>query len=178
MIERRFDEALEALSPLGELVPIGGGRLPTAKAQLRGEVLAAAGNKAAARSAFEDARAGYEKLLRTRPDDAPTIMNLARIDASVGRLDRARSEAARASALLPESKDALLGVKLSKRRVEILIEMGELNAALSEIERLATVNAGFDFGDLQWPVFDPLRAHPRFQQVLAHLRGSSAEARR
>ena len=178
MIERRFDEAFEALSALRELVPIGGGRLPTAKAQLRGEVLAAAGNKAAARSAFEDARAAYEKLLGTRPDDAPTVMNLATIDASLGRLDRARSEAARASALLPESKDALLGVKLSKRRVEIFIEMGELNAALSEIERLATVNAGFNFGDLQWPVFDRLRAHPRFQRVLAHLRGSSAEARR
>jgi pyruvate/oxaloacetate carboxyltransferase len=63
-------------------------------------------------------------------------------------------------------------------RAEVLIVIGDLDAALAEIERLAAVNAGFDVGDLQWPVFDPVRDHPRFQQVIARLRGSPAEARR
>jgi predicted Zn-dependent protease len=161
-----------------ELLPGRGGQLPTARAQLLGETLAAAGKSAAARVAFEEARAAYEELLRARPDDVATLMNLARVDARLGRVDAAGREAARACALLPESKDAILGVRLAGRRAEVLIVMGELDAALREIERLATVNAGFDFGDLQWPVFDPLRANPRFQQVLARLRGSSAEARR
>ena len=178
MIERRFADAVDASSALPELLPGRGGQLPMARAHLLGETLAAAGKSAAARVAFEDARAAYEELLRARPDDVATLMNLARVDARLGRVDAAGREAARACALLPESKDAILGVRLAGRRAEVLIVMGELDAALGEIERLATVNAGFDFGDLQWPVFDPLRANPRFQQVLARLRGSSAEARR
>jgi hypothetical protein len=99
------------------------------------------------------------------------LMQLAWVDANLGRVEAARREAAQASALLPETKDALEGVALSGIRVGILIVTGELDPALAETERLATVNNGFTRADLEMPTFDRLRSNPRFQKVLARLRG-------
>jgi hypothetical protein len=97
-------------------------------------------------------------------------MLLARVDANLGRVELAHHEAAQASALLPETKDAILGVLLSCTHAQILITTGELDAALAETERLATVNNGFTRADMEMPIFDPLRPNPRFQKVLARLR--------
>jgi tetratricopeptide (TPR) repeat protein len=170
MIERRFDDAIAVLrSTLPEMQmasPFFG-----VKADLRGQALAAAGRKAEARAAFEEARAAYEQRLRLGPDDAWSLMQLAWVDANLGRAEAAHREAAQASARMPEAKDAIRGVFLSRTHAAILIATGELDAALAETERLATVNAGFTRADLEMPIFDPLRPHPRFQKVLARLRG-------
>jgi tetratricopeptide (TPR) repeat protein len=170
MIHRRFDDALGALGSMsGERLNAGYGTI--SKEELRGLTLTAAGKKAQAHAALVEARAAYEKLLHVRPDDALTLILLARTNALLGNPEAARREAAQASALLPEAKDAVDGLRVSIRRVQVLIVLGELDAALAETERLATVNAGFEWTDLEMPIFDPLRPHPRFQQVLARLRG-------
>jgi hypothetical protein len=69
--------------------------------------------------------------------------------------------------LLPESVDALDGPPITANLAQIYATIGDRDAALPLIEHLLQVPAGLTTPTLRLdPIWDPLRADPRFQALL------------
>jgi adenylate cyclase len=171
MEERRFESAISALRLTSqEMTGV------KSIAHLRADSLRVLGRKDEAIAALREAEAAYQRFLRVRPDDASALALLAMVDAALGKTEDARAGIARAHALLPESRDAIDGVWVSWVGVWVMMHLGETDRAVAEIERLATVPAGIEWPGLLFPIFDPLRANPRFQTVVARLRSGSTVA--
>jgi hypothetical protein len=78
------------------------------------------------------------------------------------------AEAKRAVDLLPESKDAFDGPILVISRARIHMMCGDIDNALMLLDRSLQTPSGLTIHELRLdPVWDPLRADPRFQQMLA-----------
>ena len=90
------------------------------------------------------------------------------IYAYLGRKEDAVRMASRAVELLPISKDAVLGASYVHRLAEVYAIVGEHEAALDQLDILFTVPSRISVHVLRLdPIWDPLREHPRFQQLLA-----------
>jgi TolB-like protein/Tfp pilus assembly protein PilF len=88
--------------------------------------------------------------------------------AYLGDPSAAISEIDRATAMRPESADALYGVLVSIARAEVLMVVGRADEALAEIKRLLKTPVGLTVWALrQDPTWDPLREDPRFQAMVA-----------
>jgi hypothetical protein len=89
------------------------------------------------------------------------------IYAGIGRCDEAKAEAKRAVDLLPESKDAFDGPILSVSLARIHMMCGDLDTTFALLEQSLTTPSGVTTSELQLdPIWDPLRADPRLQQML------------
>ncbi len=74
----------------------------------------------------------------------------------------------RACQLLPESKNAWLGVWTADAMTEIYMKVGEPELALARLEHSVSVPAGLHVAALRVsPLWEPLRNDPRFQRLLA-----------
>jgi Flp pilus assembly protein TadD len=128
--------------------------------------------EARARENFAAARVKAEKAVQESPEDGPRHALLGLIDAGLGRCEEAKAEAHRAVDLLPESKDAFDGPILVMSRARIHMMCGDLDTALALLDRSLQTRAGISVPELRLdPVWDPLRADPRFQQMLAKFGG-------
>ena len=78
-------------------------------------------------------------------------------------------EAHLAEESFPLSKDAVFGSLLAVRVAEVHTAAGDHGGALDRIEHLMSIPAGFAMSrsilELD-PAWDPLRDHPRFQEIL------------
>jgi hypothetical protein len=84
----------------------------------------------------------------------------------VARKQRPRRSAA--VDLLPETKDAFDGPILVISRARIHMLCGDLENAFALLERSLQTPSGITIHELRLdPTWDPLRADPRFQQMLA-----------
>jgi len=126
-----------------------------------------------AQRAFITAQAAQEQLVQKQKNYAPALCVLGLIDAALGDKQAALEEGHRAAAL-PVSKDAINGPVLSAYFAMIAAWTGEKDLA---IERLSAVlqpgvYAPFctHYGMLKtFPLWDPLRGDPRFEQVVDSL---------
>src|SRR5439155_13448190 len=121
-----------------------------------------------ARVHFDSARSALEAELRQQPDDHLYHALLGLALAGLGRADEAVREGKRAVALLPISKDAHVGALLSANLARIYVLLDEPEKAISQLEivlsRPGPLSPAWLRAD---PFWNPLRASPRFQRVVA-----------
>jgi TolB-like protein/class 3 adenylate cyclase len=126
-----------------------------------------------ARTAFEAARAQQEKIVQAQPNYGPTLCVLGLIDAALGRKDLALEEGRRAITLMPVEKDVKNGSLVLQYFAITAAWAGEKELALQQLEaglRAPTASLMLSYGALKlFPVWDPLRGHPRFEQIVASL---------
>ena len=131
-------------------------------------VYAAMKNEKNAKANYEEARpsSGSRKCAKI-PADAPRHALLGLIYAGLGRCEEAIAEGKRATELLPETKDAFDGPILTVSLARIYVRCGNVDNALGILERSLDTPAGVTVPELKFdPTWDPLRNHPRFQQML------------
>jgi TolB-like protein/Flp pilus assembly protein TadD len=168
MYERKFGELLAILDRSPAEKSRGETSAPISKPFLKATVYQAMNDQAKARVNYEEARDKAEKAVQESPEDGPRHALLGLIYAGLGRCDEAKAEAKRAVDLLPESKDAFDGPILVLSRARIHMMCGDLDTAFALLEQSLRTPSGVTIPELRLdPVWDPLRADPRLQQMLA-----------
>jgi len=125
------------------------------------------GRTAAQRAHGDSARLAIEARLRTRPDDAKLNAILGLAYAHAGRLTDAVRAVERAATLLPVSRDALSGPFIQTDLARVYVAAGKQDQAIDILERMLTVPSWVSPAELRAdPVWDPLRSHPRFRELL------------
>ena len=125
------------------------------------------GDGAAARAAFDSARALLDSMVAVAPDDRRVHAARGLAFAGLGR----RREAEREARWLQQSEiyrtDAYAWTLAGEDRAQILAGIGGTDAALAEIERLLTGVSTLTVHMLRLdPRWDPIRDDPRFQALL------------
>jgi tetratricopeptide (TPR) repeat protein len=130
-------------------------------------VYAAMKDEARAHASYVEARVKAEKAVQESPEDGPRHALLGLIYAGLGRCEDAKAEVKRAVDQLPETKDAFDGPILVISRARIHKLCRDLDNALALLERSLQTPSGVTIHELRLdPVWDPIRADPRFQQML------------
>ena len=125
-------------------------------------------DKAEARTCFEEAKRLIETAIKENPLDASRHALLGQIYAGLGRENDAIREGKRAVELLPEMKDALDGPVMSLALAQIYTIVGDLDSAIPLLEHSLVTPGGITLPALRLdPVWDPLRKHPLFKQIVA-----------
>ena len=140
------------------------------RALLQAQAYAGMGDQRRARDLFRRARAQLAQAIATRPWFAPLHTALGLSYAGLGQRARAIIEADTAIALAVEpNKVTLYGTAMMGEAAEIRVRIGDLDGALALLERLLSIHAGREASVPSLrkdPVWDPLRADPRFEQML------------
>jgi len=168
MSERKYQELIDILHRSPADKSRGETSAPISKEFLQATVYAAMKDEARAHASYVEAQVKAENAVQESPEDGPRHALLGLIYAGLGRCEEAKAEAKRAVDLLPETKDAFDGPILVISRARIHMMCGDLDNALALLERSLQTPAGITIHELRLdPVWDPLRANPRFQQMLA-----------
>jgi serine/threonine-protein kinase len=121
----------------------------------------------AERAYYDSARTVLESQVQARPEDVRVRGRLGLAYAGLGFREKAVVEGERAVELLPVSKDAVFGPLCVQNLAEILVMLGEYDAALDQLEYLLSVPSLVTVPLLRAdPLYDPLRNLPRFQALL------------
>ncbi len=136
-------------------------------------------DEARARTAFEAARAQQEKIVQAQPDYGPALCVLGLIDAALGRKDLALDEGRRAIALTPLEKDVTNGSRVLQYFAITAAWTGDKELALQQLEaglRAPDASLMLSYGALKlFPVWDPLRGDPRFEEIVESLAPKEAK---
>ncbi len=117
---------------------------------------------------YDSARAVLASVLEERPGDAIFHSELGVAYAGLGRHDEAVSAGERAVRLLPLSRDAVVGTEPLAYLAQIHTMVGDHASAIGDIEALLERPGWMTTHWLRLdPTWDPLRDHPRFQELLA-----------
>jgi serine/threonine-protein kinase len=125
------------------------------------------GDAARARVYADSARMEYEALLRSIPDDVQSRLFLGVQLAILGRKAEAIAAGESAVAESPIERDAYNGPYMQHQLVRIYLLTGNPEKALDRLEPLLGIPYYLSPGWLRIdPTFDPIRKHPRFQQLV------------
>ncbi len=126
------------------------------------------GDRATARASFDSALVLLDSVVHARPDDWRAHASRGLALAGLGHRDDARREAQWLQRSVAYRDDALTGPVVAQARAEILGQVGDAGAALDEIRRLLAEPSFLSVRLLRLdPLWDPIRADPRFQALLA-----------
>ena len=131
-----------------------------------------------AKDSFEEAARLLEAEIAKHADQPLTHATLGKVFSYLGQPDRAVAEGQRAIDLLPISKNTLEGSQWVEALAEIQSQLGHADVAFALLKQLLDMPAGDAMS--VWalkldPVWDPLRADPRFQNLIAQ---ASAQKRK
>jgi TolB-like protein/Tfp pilus assembly protein PilF len=153
----------------------GGGcsdeNIPFPNGWCEGLVARLRGDEPAARAAFTSARKELEQMVRDQPDYAAALCALGVVDAALGNKEDAIREGQRAVELIPVSKSAIEGPMSLQYLAVIYAWTGEKDRAIEQLTEVAKLpGASLSYGHLRLhPIWDPLRADPRFDEIIASL---------
>jgi TolB-like protein/Flp pilus assembly protein TadD len=120
-----------------------------------------------ARAACEKARLLVEKELEDRPDAASLHSDLGVAYALLGRKADAIREGRRAVELKPLSDHALINTEYLISLADIYATVGEQDAAIEQLDHLLSIPSAISVPMLRMdPIWDPLRDHPGFSDLL------------
>jgi tetratricopeptide (TPR) repeat protein len=140
------------------------------RAYLEGLIHRINGDTASASNDFSKARLQQEKVVSLQPDYGPVLSVLGLIDAALGRKEDALREGRRALELTPPEKDSLDAADIVYYYAVICAWAGERDLAIEQLERSAKMPAGVSYAEIRLdPHWDPLRADPRFEEIVNSL---------
>ena len=124
---------------------------------------------------FDSARVLAENRIALSPDHAPHRANLSYALAGLGRAEEAIREAKRAVEMLPFSEDAWTGADMIMYLSQAYTLSGEMELALDKLEFLMTIPSDLNVSGLRrYPLYDPLRDHPRFKALIKKYENAEA----
>lgn len=169
LAERDADGGLQALADLGDKT-WGPNAFQFPRALGDAIFYRLKGDTVAAEAAFARARIIQEKIVQAQPEYGPPLCILGLIDAGLLRKEDALREAARASELLPPSKDSINGGQLIRVEAIIYAWIGDKDRAVKQLQQAVQIPAGASYGELKlFPFWDPLRGDPQFEHIIASL---------
>jgi TolB-like protein/class 3 adenylate cyclase/Tfp pilus assembly protein PilF len=133
-----------------------------------------AGDHAAARESWRQARIELESFLNDQPENQSLMADLALIDMGLGDKTTAMALSERAMGVIPIEKDAVDGPGSIEVLARVATQTGETDRAIAALEKLLSVSYQGPLGGrvpltpalLRLdPMFDPLRNNPRFQKL-------------
>jgi TolB-like protein/class 3 adenylate cyclase/Flp pilus assembly protein TadD len=166
---RDFDGARRALAAMA-IAGCYDDTVPFPRAWCEGVVAEVAGDNAAARVAFTNARTETAKLVAEQAGYAEALCVLGMVDAALGHKEDAIREGRRAVELLPVTKDAIIGAQLVRNLALIYAWTGEKDLAFQQLDIATSIPGYLSYGELRLhPRWDPLRGDPRFEKIVASL---------
>jgi serine/threonine-protein kinase len=133
----------------------------------KGYTLYLLGEADQARAYYDSVRVRYESLVQREPDNDFYHSSLAWAYAGLGRKDAAAREGKLAVELY-KGTIARASWNRWSALAHIYIQIGEYEQAMDELERLLSIPSFLTWWRLKLdPIYDPLREHPRFQQLIA-----------
>ncbi len=119
---------------------------------------------------WDSARVVAEAKLKAHPDEPRYHRNLGLAYAGLGRKPDAIREGRRSMELVPRARDAFEHTLRVNDLATIHVMVGEADAALDQIEYLATIPSYFAANAYRFfPDWEPLRSNPRFQRLIARI---------
>jgi len=126
------------------------------------------GDQAKARVYADSARVATEAQIRATPGDGQRHVIYGLALAYLGRKAEAIAEGERRVALVPISRDAIIGPYIQHQLVRIYLVVGEPEKALDQLEPLLKIPYYLSPGWLRIdPTFAPLKGNPRFEWLVA-----------
>lgn len=167
MLQRNFPEALATVEKFPDELLIVETTAPWPKPLVKAIIHSRQGDQSTAQAEFEQARIISENLLREAPEDPPRHAQHGLILAALHRKQEAIAEGKRAVDLLPESRDAFAGPRITCSLAQIYAWTGEADEAFRLIDHLLETPNGLTIPMLNLdPAWDPLRSDPRFQALI------------
>ena len=166
LYERKYEAALDRLNRIPiELFQEESRFRP--KSLLRASVLSLMGKDALARLEFEKSITFLEAQAKERSENAAVFISLGKAYAGLGRKEDAIREGKKALEMVPLSIDRFMGPHYLMDMAEIFTMVGEYDQALNQIETLLGIPSAFSVKMLNVaPIWDPLRTHPRYKDLI------------
>ncbi|MFC1565375.1 protein kinase [Candidatus Neomarinimicrobiota bacterium] len=116
---------------------------------------------------YDSSRIFYEKRIKESPDVANNYSRLGLAYAGLGEKEKAESFGKKATTMIPISRDAQTGASMLINLMYIYLHTGEYSKAIDNLEILLSIPASITVQELKlYPQFDPIRDHPRFQELI------------
>jgi TolB-like protein/Tfp pilus assembly protein PilF len=117
---------------------------------------------------YRAAQAALEREIEARPQDYRMHSSLGLVLAAMGQKDEAIRAGKQGLALMPVTKDVLIGSNRVIDMAQIYALVGESDLALDTIEYLLENPSDFSIARVRLdPTYDSLRDHPRYPEILA-----------